>query len=85
MNRMLELDMPTPIRRQLRAKLAVSMHDASTHQLARGRHLDAWRSHLMSLVEPGGYRYAAYTRHLLAPLLGIARRQSDRDQARTSS
>jgi len=84
-NRMLEMDVPAPIRRQLRAKLAASMHNASTYQLAHGHHLAAWRSHLLSLLEPGGYRYAAYTRHLLAPLLGIGRRSSDRDQARTSS
>jgi hypothetical protein len=62
---LLELDLPTNIRRALRRKLSSSLHAISERSQKDGNNLAAWRYHLRSLFISGGYRYLLYTRHLL--------------------
>jgi glycosyltransferase involved in cell wall biosynthesis len=65
--RMLELDLPSDVRRALLVRLGAEMHSASELELQDGNHGAAWRWHVRSLAQPLGWRYLAYSRHLLAP------------------
>lgn len=67
LRQMLQLDLPPRVRTQLRKKLGASLHHASDCELAKGNYMAAWKMHLRSLCHPGGYQYAAFTRHLLRP------------------
>jgi hypothetical protein len=63
--RMLALSPPRPVARLIRRRIASAHHAFSSDALARGDRLAAWRAHLSSLATPGGWRYLAYSRHLL--------------------
>jgi glycosyltransferase involved in cell wall biosynthesis len=65
--RMLELDLPSDVRRALLVRLGADMHSASERERQEGNHRAAWRWHVRSLAQPLGWRYLTYTRHLLAP------------------
>ncbi len=62
---MLALSLPSHIRRRLEKKYSASLHSRSDFERRNGRHLAAWRYHLMSLRSRYGIAYLAYTRHLL--------------------
>lgn len=66
--RILELDLPEPFRDGIRRKIAVACHSAAGRLLATGNPRDAWRWHLRSLRERGGWRYLVYSRRVLAAL-----------------
>lgn len=61
------LDLPLDVRRAYRRRVSDALHgnaDRCRHEGLRG---EAWRWHLRSLREPGGWRYLPFTRHLVAP------------------
>jgi hypothetical protein len=65
--RMLALSPPPTVRRLIGRRLGSTHHTLSSRALASGDWLDAWHSHVRSLVTPSGWRYLTYTRHLLVP------------------
>ncbi len=76
------LPLPADVRQHLRAKLADALHAVSDLHRNEGDARTAWKAHLESLTLPGGWRYYAYTRHLLCwPASGataVASTQGDR-------
>ena len=74
LDKMLSLPMPRSARRGLRRKCAAAAHQISNIHRERGETALAWRYHLRSLAEPGGFlRYALSTRHLLGIRGGMRR------------
>jgi len=71
--RILELELPGDFRESIRQRIAPACHSAASRFLAEGSPAEAWRWHLRSLKEPGGWQYLLYTRYVLA---GLARRRS---------
>jgi len=68
--RMLAMEMPTRLRRKVRAKLSAALHDRSTYFLRCGEMADAWRHHARSLNAPSALlRYGLFTRHLIRAAL----------------
>lgn len=65
LRRILELPLPADVRRLFRARVADACHWASGYELHRGRKGRAWRWHAASLLEPSGWRYLPFTRHLV--------------------
>jgi glycosyltransferase involved in cell wall biosynthesis len=61
----LSMDLPAGFRAALRARVSQALHAASDYEWRRGALRDAWRWHLHSLLEPGGWRYLPYTLRLL--------------------
>lgn len=76
LERILELDLPADVRRAFREQLRESRHVAAELHRQEGEVGRAWRSHLRSLVSPGGWRYLPYTWKLLSPL-GDAQEATD--------
>jgi hypothetical protein len=71
------LPLPADVRQHLRAKLADALHSVSDLHRSEGDARAAWKAHIESLTLPGGWRYLAYTRHLLRwPAAGPQRDQS---------
>ncbi|MEJ7812386.1 MAG: glycosyltransferase family A protein [Gemmatimonadaceae bacterium] len=69
LRRILALDLPDDVRRQLRARVAVTCHMAAIHFWSDGAVGEAWRWHAASLREHGGWRHLPFTRHLLRAAL----------------
>lgn len=69
--RMLDLRPPTSIKRQIQIKMGSAWHDAAVIALGQGKNADAWRRHLKSLAQPGGFKYLSFTRYLLRPSTGV--------------
>lgn len=67
--RMLERMPPPAVRRRVSAKLGEALHDLSDEALARREVVAAWRLHVGSLMQTGGGRYLAYSRHILRALV----------------
>lgn len=67
--RMLACDPPPVIRKILRRRVTDALHDLSDDRLAAGDLAKAMHLHLQCLVQPGGFRYLSYTRHVLAAWL----------------
>ncbi len=67
--RILELELPEAFRDGIRRKIAEACHSAASRLLALGNPSQAWRWHVRSLQERGGWRYLLYSRHLLAALV----------------
>lgn len=65
----LQLPLPEDVRREVRARIARAYHHAAEYDLRDGSLAAAWKSHLASLREPGGWRFLPFTRHLLAPMV----------------
>ncbi|MGH7626976.1 MAG: glycosyltransferase family A protein [Gemmatimonadaceae bacterium] len=65
LRRILELNLPGDVRRVLRARVAAAYHTAADRDRIAGNMRDAWRWHARSLLQPSGWRYAPFTRHLL--------------------
>jgi glycosyltransferase involved in cell wall biosynthesis len=68
--RILELELPQDFRDGIRRRIAPACHSASSRFIAEGSPAEAWRWHIRSLKEPGGWRYLLYTRYVLAALAG---------------
>lgn len=62
--RMLEVNPPDSVRKQIKRKISSFWHDLSAESLARGDLRRATWYHVRSLLSHGGLRYLAYTRHL---------------------
>lgn len=74
LDRMLSFPMPPTARQGVRRKCAAAAHQISNIHRERGETALAWRYHLRSLAEPGGFlRYALSTRHLLGIRVGMRR------------
>lgn len=65
LRRIAELDLPRDVRAAFRARVADAFHSNADLALARGSRREAWRWHLRSLREPGGWRYLPFTRFLI--------------------
>lgn len=63
-DKMLTLAPSRAVARQIRRRIQAAWHDQSCQALDEGKHLEAWRCHLLSLVA-GGLRYLTYSRYLL--------------------
>jgi hypothetical protein len=62
---MLQLDLPPAVKQRLRRKRGAAWHTAAEVARLAADPGAAWAAHLRSLVAPGGWRYATYTRYLL--------------------
>lgn len=62
----LELPLSGGIRRGFQRKVSDACHALSHHYLGSGQPGRAWEWHVQSLVQRGGLRYLAFSRHLLA-------------------
>jgi glycosyltransferase involved in cell wall biosynthesis len=65
LRRLLSLDLPPFVRRELRRRISGACHSASERARSEGAVRDAWEWHLRSVLAPGGWRYLPYSRHLL--------------------
>jgi len=69
LRRIIALNLPEDVRRVLRSRVASAYHSSSEHERKAGAHRAAWRWHAASLLQPSGWRYLPYTRHLLRDAL----------------
>jgi glycosyltransferase involved in cell wall biosynthesis len=65
LRRIIALNLPEDVRRALRSRIAGAYHSAADHERMAGARLASWRWHVASLVQPSGWRYLPFTRHLL--------------------
>jgi len=65
MRRLMELELPADIREIVREKHVRSLHAASELERMDGNVSEAWKWHLRTLTHRYGWRYLAYTRHLV--------------------
>jgi len=63
--RLMELELPADIREIVREKHVHSLHAASEVERMDGNVSAAWKWHLRTLTHRYGWRYLAYTRHLV--------------------
>lgn len=61
----LAMDLPAEFKTAMRDRVSPAMHAASDYEWRRGALREAWRWHLQSLLEPGGWRFLPYTLRLL--------------------
>lgn len=71
LRRVLALHLPGDVRRVLRQRVAGAYHTAADHERRTGALRDAWRWHARSLLQPSGWRYVPFTRHLLRDSLRL--------------
>jgi hypothetical protein len=71
--RILELDLPEDFRDGIRRKISHACHSTAGQYMTEGNPAEAWRWHVRSLKERGGWRYLLYSRRVLSAL---ARRRS---------
>ncbi|HKV51933.1 MAG TPA: glycosyltransferase family A protein [Gemmatimonadaceae bacterium] len=69
LRRIIALPLPRDVRRTLRARIAGAYHAAANHEREVGALGGAWRWHVRSLLEPSGWRYAPFMRHLVRDTL----------------
>ncbi len=67
LERILSLELPSDVRAGWRRHLAGACHEIAGRALMEGDRAAAWRWHLRSLWEPGGWRFIPYTRRLVWP------------------
>jgi glycosyltransferase involved in cell wall biosynthesis len=65
LRRIIALNLPEDVRRALRSRIAGAYHAAADHERMAGALLPAWHWHLASLLQPSGWRYLPFTRHLV--------------------
>ena len=65
LDKLLSLPLPRDVSETIRGRIGEACHEASDVSRRERRWLDAWRWHLRSLYQRRGWRYLAYTRHLL--------------------
>jgi glycosyltransferase involved in cell wall biosynthesis len=68
LRRVLTLPLPAQARRAVRRKIGRVSHGFAEQSRCHGSLARAWRLHLDSLVQPGGWRYLAYSRKLVREL-----------------
>jgi glycosyltransferase involved in cell wall biosynthesis len=68
LRRVLTLPLSAPARRAVRRKFGRACHVFAEQSRCHGSLARAWRYHLDSLVQPGGWRYLAYSRKLVRDL-----------------
>jgi glycosyltransferase involved in cell wall biosynthesis len=73
LRRIIALNLPDDVRRALRARIAGAYHAAADHERAAGALLGAWRWHVASLMQPSGWRYLPFTRHLVRDAVRLRR------------
>ena len=71
LRRILELPLPSDVHAVLKARIAQACHVASEFSRNSGARREAFRWHMRSLRQRGGWRYLPYTRHLLRDLLDL--------------
>ena len=71
LRQILTLQLPADVRAVYRTRVARACHTASDREYRAGGLREAWRWHLRSLREPGGWRFLPYTRHLLRAALRL--------------
>lgn len=64
LKRILALPLPPHIRRAVQIKIGRTYHTFAENSRRQGQRREAWRFHLESLLQPGGWRYLAYSRKL---------------------
>lgn len=69
LRRIIALPLPDDVRRTLRSRIAGAYHAAADHDRRAGSLGAAWRWHLTSLLQPSGWRYAPFLRHLVRDTL----------------
>lgn len=62
---MLATSPPRTIQTAIARKMSAAYHCTAETAWADGRKLYAWKNHLLSLMQNGGYRYISYSRHLI--------------------
>lgn len=72
--KIMTLDAPPHIRRQLQRKYASALHEVATRYEQEHKIRAAWRAHWTTISARSGLRYATYTRHLLVASLGLKTR-----------
>ena len=65
--KILTLNLPEPVRRDVRKKLGRALHNIATRKIARGKRWQAWRYHVASVCCLGGSQYLLFTRKLILP------------------
>jgi len=73
LRRIIALNLPEDVRRALRARIAGAYHSAADHERMAGARLAAWRWHVASLMQPSGWRFLPFTRHLLRDAVRLRR------------
>ena len=71
LRRIIQLDLPDDVRHAYRMRIASAYHSAAEHERRAGALLAACRWHVGSLLQPAGWRYAPFTRHLLRDALRL--------------
>ena len=71
LRRIIQLDLPDDVRHAYRMRIASAYHAAAEHERMAGALLAACRWHVGSLLQPAGWRYAPFTRHLLRDALRV--------------
>jgi glycosyltransferase involved in cell wall biosynthesis len=66
LRQILTLDLPPFVRRALRPRVAAAHHRSANRALRSGAVRDAWRWHVATLREVGGWRYLPFARRLIA-------------------
>jgi glycosyltransferase involved in cell wall biosynthesis len=69
LRRIIQLDLPDDVRHAYRMRIASAYHAAAEHERESGALLSACRWHIGSLLQPAGWRYASFTRHLVRDAL----------------
>lgn len=76
LRRILELELPPDVRQVFEVRLGNAHHASSELLLNRGRRAAAWEQHLRSLMQPAGWRYLPFTRHLVLRRVSGRRQQA---------
>lgn len=71
LRRIIQLDLPNDVRHAYRRRIACAYHAAAEHERRSGALLAACRWHIGSLLQPAGWRYAFFTRHLVRDALRV--------------
>ena len=71
LRRIVQLDLPDDVRHAYRMRIASAYHSAAEHERSAGALLAACRWHIGSLLQPAGWRYAPFTRHLVRDALRV--------------
>jgi glycosyltransferase involved in cell wall biosynthesis len=71
LRRIVQLDLPDDVRHAYRMRIACAYHSAAEHERKSGALLAACRWHIGSLLQPAGWRYALFTRHLVRDALRV--------------
>lgn len=66
--KILMLDLPEPVHRDVREKLGHALHDIAGRESAGGNWWRAWKYHIASLFCPNGLQYLLYSRKLIFPV-----------------